>query len=160
QANELLTLFWGHPRVQPIRGVTQYQRGHALWVEAVEILRNHAAHGKAGDVRLLDTIRVEQPLQVMGEVEGVEGTVVVVRVAVTAGVPRDDGEVCGESGKLVMPVGTIAANAVHKDKQGAGALLVHCKAGRASYVLGCPGSRCGCGSHAHLRPNQKHCRGY
>jgi len=37
--------------------------------------------------------------------------------------------VFGESGELVVPVGTIAADAVHKDEQGASALLVHCKAG-------------------------------
>jgi hypothetical protein len=64
----------------------------------------------------LDTIRVEQPLQVVGEVEGIERAVVVVRVTVTAGIPRGDSEVCGESGELVVPVGTIAADAVHQDE--------------------------------------------
>ena len=102
-------------------------------------------------MRFLDARGVKQTLQVVGEVEGVEGAVVVVRVTVTAGIPRDDGEVFGESGELVVPVGTIAADAVHKDEQGTSALLAHSNAGRASNVLGRPGCRRGCGSHANLR---------
>src|SRR5262249_16527105 len=91
------------------------------------------------------------PLQVVGEVEGVERSVVVVRVTVTAGIPRDNGEMRGKGGELVVPVGAIAADAMHKDEQRTGALLVHSSAERASNVLGRPGCRRGCGSHAYLR---------
>src|SRR5207244_1052185 len=90
-------------------------------------------------------------LQVVGEVEGVKGAVVVGRATVAAGIPRDHGEMRGKGGELIVPVGTIAADAMHKDEQRTSALLVHSKAGRASNVLGRPGCRQGCGSHANLR---------
>src|SRR6266511_6397041 len=76
--------------------------------------------------------------------------IIVVGLAVTAGIPRDDGVVFGEGGELVVPVGAIAADAVHKDEQWAGALLIHGEAGCAGDVLSGPGCRRGCGSHANL----------
>ena len=57
----------------------------------------------------------------------------------------------GKDGELVVPVGPIAADVMHKDEPRTSALLVHSNAGQASNVLGRSGCRHKCGSHANLR---------
>ena len=102
-------------------------------------------------MRLLGAVVVEQPFQVVGEVDGVERSIIVIGLAVATGIPRDYGKVLGEGGELVVPVGAVAADTVHEDEQRARALLIHGEAGCAGDILSSPGCRRGCSSHAHLR---------
>src|SRR5262249_55538034 len=97
--------------------------------------------------------RLEERARPMGRRPGTRLVVVADRAVkkrkrplAVAGGPPDDGEVLSESGELAMPVGAIATDAMHKDQQGTGALLVHSNVGQASNILGRPDCRRGCGS--------------
>ena len=74
---------------------------------------------------LPDAVIVQQAGEIVGEIAEIQRPLVIVAVAVAAGVPRDRPEaVSGEGLDLLGPVGSVAADAVHEDEQGAVSGLV------------------------------------
>ena len=81
---------------------------------------------------------IEQAQHVAGEIAEIERPVIVVRLAVAARVPGDRVELLGEDRDLVVPVGAVAADAVHEQDQRPLARMVEGDARLAGNVVGGP----------------------
>src|SRR5262249_10920148 len=91
-----------------------------------KVQRDHPAHRKANQMRPLRIEVIEYAPEVANEVVHGQGTLIVIAFPIAARIPRHRVEVISEYRKLVVPIGTIAADPVKEDRKRSRADVIDC----------------------------------
>jgi hypothetical protein len=104
-------------RVEAGGGVGENERRDALRSAQREVARDPAPERQTHEMRTRRTEAIQHAREIGAEVRERERAREVVRVAVTARVPRRGGEVRAEDAQLVVPVLAVAPDAVQEDDE-------------------------------------------
>jgi hypothetical protein len=89
-------------------------------------------------MRTRDAKMIDHARQIDGKITEIESAVVVVARAIAARIPGDGMKMRTNDGKLIVPVSAIATDAVEKNRQRTGSLVIHRDPGRPGYNISRP----------------------